>query len=349
MGGNIPGCKQNGNRRCGGCIAQLPRLRLAGPQKRALGQTPFANWRSAGSISLVAEVVVERFPDFVFQQQRGAAIWFIRERVGTESAVLLENPDALFDRPGSQIIKDQRKIKVGRVPLTVAGQQRFVYLKRFNAFGWRYRLGSFFFSSGAVRALRGAFVLMEAKIPAARAIAAVEFRHCGMLTKSFFLTDEIVGGKTADAYWRKVLQTIAGGDANRRRRNFLQRLASLFRELHECNIYHSDLKDSNILVVPGEDRQGESFYLLDLEGIRRYRRLSWRRRVKNLVQLNRTLGLYLRRIDKCVFARSYLSDFIADRRQRRRWITAVLRRSREKDRQSPGRKRGGAREMENQG
>lgn len=283
---------------------------------------------------------MERFPDFVFQQQRGAAIWFIPERVGMESAVLLENPDALFDRPGSQIIKDQRKIKVGRVPLTVAGQQRFVYLKRFNAFCWRYRLGSLFSSSGAVRALRGACVLKEAKIPAARAIAAMEFRHCGMLTKSFFLTDEIVGGKTANAYWRKEFQELTGADVNRRRRNFLQRLASLFRHLHDHNIYHNDLKDNNIVVIPGNDHQAESVFLLDLEGIRQYRRLSWRRRVKNLVQLNRTLGLYLRRIDKCVFAKYYLADFFADRRQKRRWITAVLKGSREKDRQRPGRRRG---------
>jgi tRNA A-37 threonylcarbamoyl transferase component Bud32 len=283
---------------------------------------------------------VERFPDFVFQQRGGAVIWFNQERVGTESTVLLDDPDALFDRPGSVVVKDQRKIKVGRVPLTVAGQQRYVYLKRFNAFCWRYRLGSFFFTSGAVRALRGAHVLMEATIPAARAIAAVEFRHCGMLTKSFFLTDEIVGGKTADAYWRKELRAIAGKGANRRRRKFLQRLASLFRKLHDCDIYHNDLKDSNILVVPGDDLHSESFFLLDLEGIRRCRWLSWRRRVKNLVQLNRSLGLYMRRIDKYVFAKSYLSDFIGGRRQKRRWITAVLKRSGQKDLKTPGRRAG---------
>jgi hypothetical protein len=291
-------------------------------------------------ISYIIKIAVDRFPEFVCQRQGGAAIWYIQERVGTESGVLLENPDALFDRSGSQIIKDQRKIKVGRVPLTVAGQQRYVYLKRFNAFSWRYRLGSLFFPSGAVRALRGAHVLMEAKIPAARAIAAVEFRHWGILTKSFFLTDEIVGGKTADAYWRRDLRAITGKGVNRRRRKFLQRLALLFRKLHDCNIYHSDLKDSNILVVPGGDREAETFFLLDLEGIRRCRRLSWRRRVKNLVQLNRTLGLYLRRTDKCVFAKYYLSDSFADRRQTRRWIAAVLKHSGLKDRQKPGGRRG---------
>jgi serine/threonine protein kinase len=179
---------------------------------------------------------------------------------------------------------------------------------------------------------------MEAGIPSARAIAAVEFRRCGMLTKSFFLTDEIVAGQTTNAYWRRELQTASGRGANRRRQNFLQRLASLFRSLHDHNVYHKDLKDTNILVTPGNNHQAESVFLLDLEGIRRYRRLSWRRRIKNLVQLNRTLGLYLRRVDKCVFAKYYLSDCFSDRRQKRRWIGAVLERSREKDRQKPGRR-----------
>jgi tRNA A-37 threonylcarbamoyl transferase component Bud32 len=281
-------------------------------------------------------VAAERFPEFKFHKQGGATIWFIPQSVGTEFAALLDNPDALFERPGSVVVKDQLKVKVGRVPLTVAGRQKYVYLKRFNAFGWRYRFGSLFFASAALRSLRGAHVLMEAKIPSARAIAAVEFRRCGMLTKSFFLTDEIVAGQTSNDYWRKELQTASGEGAARRRQNFLQRLATLFRSLHDSNIYHKDLKDTNILVTPGDDHQAEAVFLLDLEGIRRHRRLSWQRRINNLVQLNRTLGLYLRRIDKCVFAKYYLSDCFSDRRQKRRWITTVLERSRQKDRQKPG-------------
>jgi tRNA A-37 threonylcarbamoyl transferase component Bud32 len=279
---------------------------------------------------------VEPFPDFIFQKQGGAAIWFVPERVGQESAVLLENPDALFHRPGAQVIKDQRKIKVGRVPLTVAGEQRYVYLKRFNAFCWRYRLGSFFFASGAVRALRGAHVLSEANIPAARAIAAVEFRHCGMLTKSFFLTEEIVGGKTADAYWREGLESAQGRGANCRRLNFLRRLASLFRSLHDHNVYHNDLKDANILVVPSDDTQSESVFLLDLEGIRRYRKLNRRRKVKNLVQLNRTLGRYLRGSQKYVFFKCYRGPTFADRKETRRWLLQIINQSARWDRRKIG-------------
>jgi tRNA A-37 threonylcarbamoyl transferase component Bud32 len=276
------------------------------------------------------------FPDFVYRHRGGTATWIHRSLVRDVPGDWLNDPDALFHRSDAEVIKDQRKIKVARVPVTLAGGLKGIYVKRFNVFSWRYRLGSVFMASGAVRALRGAQLLSQENVPAACALAAVEFRSCGMVTKSFFLTAEIAGGRTADAYWREELQRMASADAPARRRMFLQRLALLFRRLHDLNIYHNDLKDANILVVGGDDHRPESLFLLDLEGIRRYRSLSARRRIKNLVQLNRTLGCYLRRIDKCVFAKSYLGEGFRDRRQKRRWIFTVLARSGEKDRQKSG-------------
>ncbi len=275
---------------------------------------------------------MDQFPDFIYRKQGDAAIWIDRRYVEDELLGLLNDPDALFGHPAAQVIKDQRKIKVACVPVTLEGQKSYVYVKRFNAFSWRYRLGSLFLPSGALRALRGGHMLMEAEIPAARAIAAVEFRRCGMLTKSFFLTEEIAGGKTADAYWRENLQSAGAAAGCGRRREFLRRLAALFRRLHDLNIYHSDLKDANILVVSGSDLHPESIFLLDLEGIRRYWKLSRRRKIKNLVQLNRTLGSHLAPSDKLVFIKSYLSLSPADRREMKLWIKTVDERSREKDR-----------------
>ena len=46
--------------------------------------------------------------------------------------------------------------------------------------------------------------------------------------------------------------------------------------------------------------------LLDLEGVRQYRALSESRRIKNLVQLNRTLGRYLRNVQKLWVLQAYL-------------------------------------------
>src|SRR5262249_27902343 len=72
--------------------------------------------------------------------------------------------------------------------------------------------------------------------------------------------------------------------------------------------------------------------LLDLEGIRRYRKLNRRRQMKNLVQLNRTLGKYLRATDKLRFLESYLGPSFSNRIGKRDWVASVLRQSHRLDR-----------------
>lgn len=257
---------------------------------------------------------------------------------GSSKRDLLADPDLLFADPGCEIIKDQRKVKVGRIWLEIDGQPKGIYLKRYNAFSWRYRLASLFVPSGASRSWIGAGMLMRSGFQTGRPIAAVEFRSCGMLTKSFYLSEEIPGGRTVDTYWREELIPLGGREGLLRRRNFLRALAGLFRSLHGKNIYHNDLKDANILVRAGQHHE-EGFYLLDLEGIREYRYLNRRRQVKNLVQLNRTMGKFLRRSEKLFWLQGYLGPTFHDRKERRAWVERTLRVSGRRDRISL-RKRG---------
>ena len=242
------------------------------------------------------------------------------------------DPDHFFELPECEIIKDQKKIKVGRAQIRIQGDPKTIYIKRYNPFSWRYRFGSLFQVSGALRSLKGAAILFDAGIRTARPLAAVDSRSWGMLNSSFFLSEAIENGKTADAYWRENLLAVQGKEGVSRRKEFLQRLGELFRSLHEQNVYHNDLKDANIIVRPGCGGGEERFCLLDLEGIRRYRRLNRRRRTKNLVQLNRTLGKYLRTTDKLRFLGSYLGPSVADRANKRAWIASVLRQSNRLDR-----------------
>jgi serine/threonine protein kinase len=116
-----------------------------------------------------------------------------------------------------------------------------------------------------------------------------------------------------------------------RRRRFLGRLALTFQALHRQGVYHNDLKDANIIVVPDRDADAELFYLLDLEGTRRYSDLNLRRKIKNLVQLNHTLGRLLRRTEKMYFLKIYLGSSFISKPIRRRWVTAVVEQSRRRD------------------
>jgi len=261
-----------------------------------------------------------------------SSIWLVPELAAGPGPALLADPDGLFLRAECEIVKDQKKIRVGRLPLEIGGAVRRVYLKRYNVFSWRYRLGSLWMASGAARSWIGANLLLEAGFRTGRPLAAVECRSGGLLTKSFYLSEEVPGARTADDYWRQELSRSGGTGGFRRRRGFLARLAELFRALHGRGLYHNDLKDANILTLP--DGAVETFYLLDLEGIRRYRSLSRRRQIKNVVQLNRTLGRFLRAPEKLFWLKVYLGEGFAHRNEKRRWIRQILVESRRRDRLS---------------
>lgn len=175
---------------------------------------------------------------------------------------------------------------------------------------------------------------MNAGFNTAKPIAAVERRSWGMLTRSFYLSEEIPEARTVDDYWNKDLLPAGGVEGIRRRQEFLNGLARLFHSLHELGIYHNDLKDANILFSSDNGQQNRSFYLLDLEGIRSYRHLSERRRLKNLVQLNRTMGRYLRWSERLYLLKVYLGDPFFNRGAKRKWIQRVLRGSERGDRRS---------------
>jgi tRNA A-37 threonylcarbamoyl transferase component Bud32 len=277
-------------------------------------------------------VGVDHQPEFVLEKRGSLSIRVARTFAQDLVPDIAPDPDRLFHLPGCVIIKDQRKIKVARIKVKIQGNAKTVYLKRYNTFSWRYRFGSIFQFSGAVRSLHGAAILSQSGIATARPLAAVDSRSWGMLDGSFFLSEEIENGKTADAYWREELVTIKGKEGMQRRNRFLRRMGDLFRRLHDQDIYHNDLKDANILVCRDSSGGAECFYLLDLEGIRRYRKLNRRRQVKNLVQLNRTLGKYLRATDKLRFLESYMGSSFSNRIDKRDWVASVLTQSNRLDR-----------------
>jgi len=273
---------------------------------------------------------VRSLPDHIYLKEGSSSLWVSRNLEGEPKLDLLVNPDLLFSHPQCEIIKDQRKIKVGRVPLEIGGKVKEIYLKRYNAFSWRYRIGSLFIPSGAFRSLVGATILTQGGFLTGESLAAVEHRSWGTLTKSFYLSAEVKGGMTADVYWRERLAPLKGKEGFYRRRNFLKMLALLFRSLHAQNIYHNDLKDANILVAQS-DSDAESFYLLDLEGVRRYAHLVERRRIKNLVQLNRTMGRVLRGSERFYFLKEYLTERSFSRQEGRHWIKWILKKSQRAD------------------
>ena len=277
---------------------------------------------------------MKTLPDHIHLRNGSSSLWISRSFDAQLALRLFTDPDTLFSHPQCKLIKDQRKIKVGRVPLEMGDGLRRIFLKRYNAFSWRYRFVSLLVSSAAIRSWAGAGILMGADFRTGKPVAAVECRSWGMLTKSFYIAEEIPSGSTLDRHWREKLRELGGAEGFRQRRVFLAALAALFRSLHEMGIYHNDLKEANIFVCRDEDIQEASFYLLDLEGIRQFRHLGERRRVKNLVQLNRTMGRMLSNTNKVYFLKTYLGGIFSDGSLKREWIRRILKVSEREDKRS---------------
>lgn len=229
------------------------------------------------------------------------------------------DPDSLFDSARCTIIKDQKRIKVGRVMWN--GEE--IYLKRYNTYSvWSYIEG-FIRGSKAIRAWKGAIILMGNGIATAQPLAAIEWKRFGLGGKSFYITRGVSESQISVDYYREFLQDKHASLSGKRA--FLRSLAKLFREIHAKNVYHNDLKDYNILVR--KEGCKLRFFLLDLEGVRVYRNIPDTKRIKNLVQLNRTLGRLFSSADKVAFIRQYTKD-----REWKSLSRQVLRRSIKEDR-----------------
>jgi tRNA A-37 threonylcarbamoyl transferase component Bud32 len=234
------------------------------------------------------------------------------------------DPDRLLTSPRCELKKFQQKVVVGRIE-TARG---WVYVKRYNVHALRVLVGSLFRRSPARAAFENAERLAAEGVGVPRALAAVEYRRVGLVVRSFFVTDEVAGAVTADVAWQAVLALEPPAARRHARRRFVRALGRFFAELHARGVYHRDLKDVNVLV---RDPSGTpTFVLLDLERVAIGAVVSTPRRVRNLMQLARTLGLAATRTDRLRWLAAYRGD--AGRRDRRVWVERTLRAQRRKER-----------------
>jgi len=227
--------------------------------------------------------------------------------------------DWLLTHPRCRLVKLQRKVIVGRVT-TRSGP---LWVKRYTVHALRVYLGSLGHPSPADRAFRAARALEGLGFAVPPPVAALEFRCLGGLQRSFFVTREVEDATTTDARWRALAGRPAGRHA------LARALGTLLARLHAAGVYHNDLKDVNILVRGPE--MAPALVLLDLERVTIGRPPSVRRRRKNLIQLERTLGRLANRAARLRVLEAYLG-VASSRSTRRRWARAILAGAASKDR-----------------
>ena len=228
---------------------------------------------------------------------------------GTRLGGRLAEPQRLLTDPAARFVKDHLRTAVAAI--TVEGRE--VYVKRFKPYAWYRRLEWMFAGTPARRSWRRSRDLVAAGFQVAPPLAFRETTVGGMPADCYFVTGALEGAEPAGAFWKARMPLAP----LRQRAAWLRALAGELRRFHDAGFYSRDANADNFLVRPRPDGATE-FFLLELENVRMLRRVSERRRAKNLVQLHRPVPV--RRLDRLRFLRAYRGQPL---RTARDWLAAL--------------------------
>jgi glycosyltransferase involved in cell wall biosynthesis len=209
-----------------------------------------------------------------------------------------------------------------------------VVVKHHRLTTWRRWADAMLRGSPARRAWMGAQLLQAQGFPIPRPLGVFEKRINNVLSESWYCSEGLLTQLPLDLYWRRQHShwTV------RQRRNFLRALAKFLRDFHASGLYAGDMRDANLLVEEVPPDQWK-FYLVDFDRIIHVDILSRQRRLKNLVQLERTIGRSLHVSDRLFFLYCYFGDPLPPLSERRRFIRQLVRLRDRKDREYARRRR----------
>jgi hypothetical protein len=237
-------------------------------------------------------------------------------------AAVLRDPERILARPETVLLKKGRS---GRLVGIAHLEGAEMAIKVFDESALLNAIERLLLGSSARRVARNAERMRGHGLLAPEVIAVLE---CGsLLGSSCIVTRAISAGERSDVLWPRL--------GRRPRRALAEALGDFLRRTHARGLYPQDVSAANLLVLPR--KAGWDVVLVDLDRVRQYRTLSWRRRLKNLVQLERTLGRCARAGERLAGLRAYLPS--AGRAQRRSVAAQVLAASRAKDAEAERRAR----------
>lgn len=215
---------------------------------------------------------------------------------------ILKEATAVKQLGGSQVLKDSQRTTVTRHLFVFGGKTWRICVKSYLARGWMDRLKYLFGRSRARRAWVAGWGLHVREIPAPTPWVLLERRRLGVLVEEALIMEDLPEAQPMSRYFRETFACTSRAGGTHRIR-FLKAVAKFLAHLHESQVYHQDLKASNLLIQDNED--GWSFTLVDHDHIRFDRPLTYREIVMNLAQLNASVAEGLSRMDRWRFLLIY--------------------------------------------
>ncbi len=226
-------------------------------------------------------------------------------------AAMAERIQTLMAESDFCALKDEGRTRAGLLKLPGGGS---VFVKRVRTGSWARGVIARARGSRVRRWLEGAAMLGAAEFNRPAPLGALEIYRAGALVESYLMC-EALGEATVLS--RAVIDE--GRVHFRSRRALLSAVMREVRRLHDAGLYTLDLQETNLMI---EERTGAPARIsfVDLEDFRRARSVSWQRRMRNLVHLDRSIGRFLNRSARLRCLYDYLGDDACDRGRRRQTV-----------------------------
>lgn len=197
-------------------------------------------------------------------------------------AELLRDPDALFAKPGTKLLKRCVSSTVAEVEMSTPAGPRAVILKRVNPRSVLDPVKNLFRSSAVRRSWLLGHGLCERWLPTPRPLAMVHRYVAGFLPAAGYLLTE----KVSDAVG--LPEAVRACRDPRTLRAWAERLARVVRTMHDRGVSHRDLKAPNVMLQgAATDPATATPVLIDLVGVRASTDpVPFERRTKELARLN---------------------------------------------------------------
>ena len=243
--------------------------------------------------------------DYYRIKQPGAVGYAVSGLARSDFLALLADPDQALKGAGSRVVKKGPDSYVVKTSFLLDGIDKAAAFKRARYLTWHKALLGLFRRSRSLRAWHLGHALRERGIAAARPLCVCEPRTGGLRWQSYLATEWIEG-----APLHEYIAGLAAAPAAERRaksRRCAVVLGRLLGRMHAWNVGHRDLKAANLILA--ENASQLQAHLIDLDGVRLVRRLSERRRARNLARLATSMEAHawITRSDRLRFLRAYLA------------------------------------------
>ncbi len=213
---------------------------------------------------------------------------------------VVEHADELMASPNFRVLKSEARTRAGFLDVSGADP---AFIKRVEVPSWSRGVFERIRGSRAARSLAGAAMLKAHGLAHPEPLAAMNLYQAGAIRASYLVSRALIN---ADSLSRFMLGPgeIKGRNVHRRKQ-ISDTVAAQIRRLHESGLYTRDLQETNIMVEENA-HGGFNVYFIDLEDFRRAGKVSWKRRITNLVHLDRSIGRFLCQAARLDFLYSYL-------------------------------------------